>query len=109
MGIFFTYDQYKARIHMVQSNTGMVVKEYSPVEKSNFKDSNSLLGNHEEKACMWRTATFTNSPSFSARVTPTCCSPASPSKPAPHCVFPRLTSSLLTPVHVHSYNPSPSD
>lgn len=49
-GVFFTYDLKKAKIHRVQSNSGVVVKEVQLSNKRNFNDSNSLFGSHEEKA-----------------------------------------------------------
>ena len=37
IGVFFIYNRYKARIHMVQSNSGVVVKRVQPSTKKEFQ------------------------------------------------------------------------
>lgn len=99
----------KARIHMVQSHSSLVVKEIQSCTKRNFKDSHSLfevLGNYKEKASIWCTATLMKSPSFSPHFTHFSCiwSHACLSTISPGlfrtefrtCLFPLLTSSLLS-------------
>lgn len=64
MGFFFPSNLYKARFHVVQSPSDVVVKEHSPAQKRNFKDSHSLfefLGNQEKKANIWHMETCINS------------------------------------------------
>lgn len=105
-GIFFTYNLYKARSHMVQSHGGVMIRETQSSMKRNSEDSDALFGNHEEKANIWCTRTFMSSPFFSTHVTLICsfCAPASLStippglslSPAPHSCFPLFTSSLLS-------------
>lgn len=104
-------------LHMTSINPGstwfslLVVwwwKTHSPEEEKNFKDSNSFLGNHEEKArTQQRSWILLPSPPMLPRTA--LLKHLSPTPPHRVSFLTFLPLFFLTPDYMQSYNPSPSD